>query len=124
MSTASLYTEAIQRAYNNDKQGAIDCLLQVVRVNPRHTRAYSKLASLYSNLHMYAEAATAYEAYVQLCPQNAVGYFQLGRAYLRLCRIGDAVNISARLRALDANKADALDRDIQRLQEAIQIQQG
>lgn len=115
-----LYNEALQRANNNDRLGAIACLLQVVSLNPRHSRAYSKLGSLYTNLHMHQEAATAYGAYVQLCPQDAMGYFQLGRTYLRLGQLGDAADISARLRSLDATKADALDGDIQQLQETIQ----
>ena len=63
---------------------AITALKKVVRLSPKHAKAYFTLGNIYSELEKYEQAVDAYRKVVKLNSRDAAARYHLGVSYMQL----------------------------------------
>jgi tetratricopeptide (TPR) repeat protein len=111
-SAQSEYNRGVRARVAKDWATAITAFGQAVRFSPDFADAWNELGYALRNQGRYADSLDAYGRALGLRPDFPEALEYLGEAYVKMGRLDDARQVLARLRPLDAGRADELAEEI------------
>ena len=106
----SEYNRGMRARVARDWPAAVMAFRQALALRREFPDAWNELGYAFRNQGRYAESLDAYHEALRLRPDFPEALEYLGEAYVKMGRLDDARRILARLRPLDAHRADELDR--------------
>ena len=100
--------EAADLIRNDDADGAIAKLKDLLATNPKEPNSLYLLGIAYAKKSMHAEAQAAFLQVTELAPKFAAAFYHLGVAYQALDQPEKALEAYVRTNELDPANADAL----------------
>ena len=108
----SEYNRGVRARVARDWPAAVMALRQAIAIRGDFPDAWSELGYALRNQGRYADSLDAYHEALRLRPDFPEALEYLGEAYVKMGRLDDARRILARLRPLDAHRADELSEEI------------
>jgi tetratricopeptide (TPR) repeat protein len=108
----SEYNRGVRARVVRDWPAAVAAFRQALAMRGDFPDAWSELGYALRNQGRYSESLDAYHEALRLQPDFPEALEYLGEAYVKMGRLDDARRILARLRPLDAHRADELAEEI------------
>lgn len=104
----SEYFRGVRARVVKDWAGAEAAFRHAIVQRPDHADAWNELGYALRNQGRYDESVSAYHEALRLRPDFPEALEYLGEAYVKMKRLEDARRVLARLRVLDADRAQEL----------------
>jgi tetratricopeptide (TPR) repeat protein len=108
----SEYNRGVRARVALDWTGAVGAFRQALALRADFADAWNELGYALRNQGRYPESLDAYHEALRLRPDFPEALEYLGEAYVKMGRLDDARGVLARLRLLDAHRADELAEEI------------